>query len=132
MITMTEDKVLDEKLVAYCGLYCPKCYKMVVSQAAESLKDALENTHIYGSVNDASSQFKAELNKLVSLRCLKVCKEDGGKPTCKIRKCCVGKRLNGCWECNDFERCKNLKEQFVNNIKNIRKLGISGFIVESD
>ncbi len=110
----------DVKLVAYCGLYCPKCYKMVVSQAAESLKDALENTHICGSVNDASAQFKAELSNLVSLRCPKVCKEGGGKQTCEIRKCCVGKHLNGCWECNEFENCKNLKGQYVSNIKRIK------------
>jgi len=122
----------NEKLVAYCGLYCPKCYKMVVSKAAKSLDDALKNTHICGSPNDPSPQFKKELKNLVSLRCPKVCKEGGGKSDCIIRKCCLKKGLNGCWECSDFETCKSLKEQFVSNIKKIKKLGFDEFIAEMD
>lgn len=118
----------NEKLVSYCGLYCPKCYKMVVSSAAELLNDSLKNTHICGSINDPSDGFKKELEKLVSIRCPRVCKDGGGKPDCKIRKCCLRKNLVGCWECEDFEECENLKEQFITNIKKIKKLGISGFV----
>ncbi len=115
--------------VAYCGLYCPKCYKMVVSNAAESLKNALENTHICGSINDPSSQFKEELNNLVLLRCPKLCKEGGGNPDCIIRKCCIKKNIPGCWDCNDFQMCKNLSKQFISNIKKITKLGIDDFVL---
>ncbi len=109
----------DKNLIAYCGLYCPSCYKMVVSEAAESLKHALENTHICGSTNEPSKRFKDELDNLISLRCPKVCKEGGGNPNCAIRKCCLGKNIAGCWECKDFEKCENLTEQFVGNIKKI-------------
>jgi len=122
---MTEE---NANLVAYCGLYCPKCYKMVVSDAAEFLKNALENTHICGSKHDPPTQFKDELNNLVLLRCPKLCK-GGGNPNCIIRKCCIEKNLAGCWDCNDFQTCKNLNEQFINNIKKIKKLGIDGFIL---
>lgn len=110
----------DTKLVAYCGLYCPKCYKMVVSDAAEFLKNALENTHICGSANSPSAQFKSELNNLISLRCPKVCKAGGGNSNCAIRKCCLKKNIAGCWDCDGFQTCKNLTEQFINNIKEIK------------
>ena len=103
---------------------------MVVSEAAKLLKNSLENTHICGSINDPSLQFKSELNNLVSLRCTRICKEGGGKSTCEIRKCCKNNNLNGCWECNGFENCTKLKEQFINNNKKIRALGINGFIKE--
>jgi hypothetical protein len=106
----------DKNLIAYCGLYCPTCYKMVVSGAAQSLKNALKNTHICGSVSDPSKQFKNELNDLISLRCPKVCKKGGGNPNCAIKKCCLSKRVNGCWECDSFKTCKNLTKQFVGNI----------------
>lgn len=119
----------NTNLVAYCGLYCPKCYKMVVSEAAELLTNALENTHICGSSNEPSIQFKKNLNNLVSLHCPKLCKEGGGNPNCPIRKCCIKKNLAGCWECDDFQICNKLNEQFVNNIHQIKKLGIDGFVL---
>ncbi len=123
---MSEEKV---NLVAYCGLFCPRCYKMVVSEAAKILKNALENTHICGSPNEPSIQFKEELNKLVGLRCPKLCKEGGGNPNCTIRKCCIKKNIAGCWECEDFQICDKLNNQFVDNIHKIKKLGIDGFVL---
>jgi hypothetical protein len=122
----------EQSLVAYCGLYCPKCYKMVVSEAAKLLEEALENTHICGSVHDPSKQFKKELKILAGLRCPKLCKAGGGKPDCKIRVCCLSKNLEGCWECKDFENCKNLKKQFVENLRKIKNRGLSDFIREAD
>ncbi len=116
---------MDKKtinLTAYCGLYCPECYKMVVSNSAKSLKDTLENTHICGSTNNPSEQFKKELDNLISLRCPRVCKDGGGNPDCAIRKCCIEKNIVGCWDCNDFQICEKLTEQFVNNIKKIKEI----------
>ena len=116
-------------LVAYCGLFCPKCYKVVVSEAAEFLKNALENTYICGSPNEPSIEFKEEINKLVRLRCPKLCKDGGGNPSCPIRKCCIKKNIAGCWGCDDFQICDKLNEQFVSNIHKIKKLGIDGFVL---
>lgn len=110
----------DPNPLAYCGLDCPKCYKTVVSGAAQSLKDALENTAICGSKNDPSQPFKDELNNLISLRCPKVCKAGGGNPACQIRICCREKNIVGCWECGAFQTCAHLTPQFVVKIKEIR------------
>ncbi len=114
--------------IAYCGLYCPKCYKNVVSEAAENLKKALENTHICGSSHEPNKEFKDTLNNLVNLHCPKVCKGGGGNPECKIRICCKSKNLNGCWECNKLEKCDILSKRFLDNLKKIQKVGVSEHI----
>jgi len=119
-----------QNLTAYCGLYCPKCYKMVISEAASTLKNALKSTHICGKKNLTSAPFKQTLNDLITLHCPKICKDGGGNPDCKIRKCCVVKNIIGCWECNDYETCENLTEQFVGCIKKIKKQGLDGYIKE--
>jgi hypothetical protein len=32
----------------------------------------------------------------------KVCRAGGGPEQCNKRDCCVGKRLDGCWQCDSF------------------------------
>ncbi len=118
----------DKNLVAYCSLYCPKCYKMTISEAAEALKNELENPHFRGKEQFLSESFLENLNDLIKIRCTKICKEGGGNSECQIRKCCVQKRIDGCWECTDFEICGKLKEQYINNIKEIKELGFGGYI----
>jgi len=110
-------KKQDNKLIAYCSLYCPKCYKMSVSDAAMNLKKELENKHICGKTKWLSKSFYSELDSLISLHCNKFCKEGGGSPNCKIRICCIKKGYNGCWECNNFKSCDKLSNQFIENIK---------------
>ena len=74
------------------------------------------------------------LGAMVKMRCGKTCRNGGGNPTCKIRNCAKKKKMNGCWECNEFEKCEKL--QFLNanhgvaHIKNLRilkKKGIEEF-----
>jgi len=52
-----------------------------------------------------------------------------------VRKCCVKKGIEGCWQCDEFETCE--KEGFLKiahgdgHIKNLRKLkkkGVDEFI----
>jgi len=118
--------------VAYCGLYCPKCYKIRVAQAAESLKAELENAKVKGAVFlENFPDIGRVLNSLIELRCSRFCHEGGGKSSCKIKICCNEKNIEGCWECETFEKCPNLKEQFVNNIREIKEKGINEFIQSS-
>jgi len=116
-------------LVAYCGLCCPKCYKNTVAEAAESLRAELENAKAKGAgFLENLPETEETLNSLIKLRCGKFCRAGGGKSSCKIKICCNDKNIEGCWECEAFEACSNLKEQFVDNIRKIKKLGINGFI----
>lgn len=102
------------ELVAYCGLYCPKCYAIVVSEAATNLKKALENTHICGSKHDPSAEFKTEIDELVDLRCTVFCK-DKEESDCPIANCCTGKEYEGCWACHDAQEYPKLSQQFKEN-----------------
>lgn len=115
-------------LVAYCGIYCPKCYRMRVSGAARTLKQELKAAKIKGASywDDASQSFKNFLDQLIALHCSKFCRAGGGSK-CKIKKCCVGKNLKGCWECVDFESCKMLKSQFISHCHKIKKIGIERY-----
>ena len=118
------------RFIAYCGLYCPKCYKMKIAASAEKLLSELESAQKRGAtfLRDDPS-LKKKLTKLVSLRCAKFCREDGGKSaSCLIKTCCDKHKVNGCWECPDLDSYKKLKPQFTNNSKRLRDLGLNKFI----
>ena len=123
-------KKIDLSLVAYCGLYCPKCYKMKLSAAAEKLKQELNNPHLCGKKANIPSTFFATLNDLIALRCNKYCKKSGGKYDCQIKICNSNKNLNGCWECLNYQSCPNLSKQFLENIKRIKEIGLNHYIKE--
>ena len=72
---------------------------------------------------------------MVKFRCRKGCKNGGGSPFCKIRKCAQKKDLDGCWECADFESCKKLDflrsvhgDAHIKNLRRIRKKGNEEFV----
>jgi len=75
------------------------------------------------------------LGAMVKLRCKRICKDGGGPPFCKIRKCCQKLDLNGCWECEEFETCEKLDflkpvhdDAHIKNLKKIKKQGIDNFV----
>lgn len=114
--------ITNPNLTSYCGIYCPKCYKMRVSQAAAVLKDELERAKDRcGAKNFLTPAFQKSLADLIALHCPKVCKQGGGNPDCVIRKCCIEKKYDGCWKCGKFEKCGKLKKEYVENIKKSKK-----------
>jgi len=132
------NKQQDISLIGYCGLNCAECfsYKMTVSEAAKSLRRALRAAKLKDAWQDIPflgeyAPFKKILDGLAMLRCTKACRDGGGNPWCKIRKCCQKKGFDGCWECADFETCSKLVERYIKNIRKIKRLGIDGFIKAS-
>ncbi len=129
---MNKNKVSSEKLrcIAYCGLYCPKCYKMKIAASAKQLLLELESAQEKGAkFLQESLEITPALNKLIALECKKFCREGGGKSaTCPIKACCDDHEAIGCWECPDFDSCKKLKPQFLANNKKLRELNIDGYI----
>ena len=142
------DKKQDENLIAFCGLYCADChgYNAKIPDLARDLRKELRDakydkfaafisTYSFGKdYKDYETCYKV-LGAMVKFRCNKGCREGGGSPFCKIRKCCQIKELNGCWECSDFETCKKLKflehvhgDAHIKNLKNIRKKGKKDFV----
>ncbi len=120
----------DLNLVAYCGLYCPECYKMKIANAADSLNSELETAQTKGAkFLESYPSLKQILNDLSDLHCTKFCREGGGKSSvCVIKKCCDNHNIKGCWECIDFNNCKILKKQFIDNVKKIQKVGVENYI----
>jgi hypothetical protein len=75
------------------------------------------------------------LGMMVKLRCKRTCRNGGGPPSCKIRNCCIKKEYAGCWECDEFEKCKKLEfleavhnDVHLKNIIKIKKQGIPKFL----
>jgi len=138
----------NKNLIAYCGLYCGGCpiYKGKIADLARDLRkelrgvrfdrtaEALSEISFFKTFNNYQQCYEV-LGAMVKLRCKKVCKDGGGPPFCKIRKCCQKKGIDGCWECEEFETCEKLDflklghgDAHIKNIRKIRKQGIEEFL----
>ena len=129
---MTEQ---DRNIIAYCGLNCFECfvYTKTISEAAKALRREMRAARLKNDWAEIPflgeyEPFKKTLDSLAGFRCNKVCRDGGGNPWCKIRKCVQKKGFEGCWECADFNACNKLWEKHLNNLKKMKKVGIGGFI----
>ncbi len=141
-----EEKNLD--IVAYCGLCCLDCHGHTgkIADLARDLRKELRQVK-YEKFADAIAKIPMGkpfeyyrqcydlLGAMVKFRCKKGCRNGGGPPFCKIRKCCQEKKITGCWECSEPEACENLQflkpvhgDAHLRNISTISKKGIDGFI----
>ena len=138
----------SQKLVAYCGLYCGDCssHRGVVADLARDLRKELRSSRFDKTAEVLSElsffpglrhydECYAALGDMVKLRCKRGCRDGGGNPYCKIRKCCERKSYIGCWDCDDFEVCEKLAElepahgaAVIRNIRRIRRRGLKSFL----
>ena len=135
-------------LIAYCGLYCGEChgYTGKIPDLARDLRKELRAYRYdkfadfiaekgFGEVFKDYEKCYEVLGAMVKFRCKKGCKNGGGPPFCKIRKCCQKKEIDGCWECEEFMICEKLKflepvhgNAHLKNIKTIKKNGTERFL----
>ena len=136
----------SKELVACCGVYCGDCfsYKGEIADMARELRKKLREEKFTRVAQGLSGVFKdfqnyeqcyQVLGAMVRLRCKKACLEGGGNPFCAIRKCCQGKKLQGCWECQGFENCDRFeflktvhKDANLKNLRELKKQGIEDFL----
>lgn len=138
----------DENLIAYCGLYCKDCHgnNGKIPDLARDLRKELRknnydkfaefiSTYSFGKDFKEYKTCYTVLGAMVKFRCKKGCKNGGGSPFCKIRKCAQKKDFDGCWECDGFETCKKLDflmpvhgNAHIKNLENIKKKGKEGFL----
>jgi hypothetical protein len=135
------NKKQDENLIAYCGLCCKDChgYTGKIPDLARDLRKELReykydrfaefiSKYPFGKdYKDYDKCYKV-LGAMVKFRCRKGCRNGGGSPFCKIRKCAQKKEFEGCWGCDIFETCKELEflehvhgDAHIKNLKNIKK-----------
>jgi hypothetical protein len=121
-------KIINQNL-AFCGLCCPHCYRVKVSNAAKMLKHEMDVAAGKGAkyLDEVSESFSSDIDVLISKECNLYCRAGGGS-TCKIKLCCFDKKLNGCWECNDFETCEKISAQFKGHCRDIREKGLDAYI----
>ena len=138
----------DEKLIAYCGLFCGECfgYEQKIHNLARDLRKELrkKNYDKFASFMAKSGFGKKFINydkcyevlgEMIKFRCHKGCRDGGGNPFCGIRKCCQKKGFDGCWQCEEFTKCKKLDilkdvhgNAHIKNLKRIKKDGKTKFI----
>ena len=138
----------DENLIAYCGLYCGDChaYTGKIPDLARDLRKELRKskydkfaefiaTYSFGKDFKHYIECYKLLGAMVKFRCEKGCRAGGGLQSCKIRKCCQKKDIEGCWECHEFEACNELDflsqvhgDAHIKNLRAIRKKGKDGFV----
>jgi hypothetical protein len=141
------ERIKDENLIAYCGLYCGDCHGYMgnIPDLARDLRKELRKIHYdkfahFISTYSFGKDFKnyddayKVLGAMVKFRCRRGCRNGGGSLFCKIRKCAQRKGFDGCWECTDFESCEELEflepvhgEAHIHNLKNIRNKGEKTF-----
>ena len=110
--------VTDKDLTAYCGLFCGDClrYRSRVPGLAADLLKALEEEDVapYVRIKRAGAKALNHYDSMVTalaaisaLKCETPCRlgGDGCDGSCEIKICVIGKALEGCWECHDFEKC---------------------------
>ena len=97
----------EQKLVAFCGLYCGECpnhtgriadlardlRKELRSVRFEKTAKALSELSFFSMFKDYEQCYRV-LGGMVKLRCKRACKGGAGNPYCKIRKCCEKKIIS--------------------------------------
>ena len=117
-----EGHQVTKDMIAPCGLYCTECpnHTGKIADMARDLRKELRAVRYDKTAEFLStiSWFKdfenyqdayKVLGAMVKLRCKKGCRDGGGNPGCKIRKCTEKKGLEGCWDCEEFKTCKKLE-----------------------
>ena len=134
----------DKELIAYCGLYCGDCfgYQGKIAELSKDLRKELRAAKFNRLVSGIPfKEFKyykeayAVMGALVRLKCKNACRGGGGNPFCAIRKCCIKKGYDGCWQCENFEICKKVADMetahagaCVKNLKRLKRSGVEAFI----
>jgi hypothetical protein len=138
----------DDSLIAYCGLYCGDCHGFSgkIRDLPRDLRKELRaprydkfaefiSTFSFGKDFRNYEECYKVLGAMVKFRCREDCRDGGGSPFCKIRKCAQKKGIEGCWLCEMFESCKKLDflipvhgDAHIKNLRAIKRKGKDVFL----
>ena len=133
----------EERMAAYCGLYCEDCAFRTgtIPDLARDLRGELRRVR-FDKVSEVIPFLDAEayrqtyefLGTLVKLRC-KGCKLSSRSRHCRIAQCALRKEYEGCWECPEFADCRKLEflvpvhgDAHLRNLRRIRKAGVEEWV----
>ncbi len=142
------------ELIGYCGLYCGDCirYRSKASDLARELLCELQATEFdkYAAIKsnsvdqlDAVKKFEhygeccKVLEAIAALQCNSPCRISGGcaPPPCDVLACCRKKGFDGCWQCDEFEKCEKFEsfraiygDSPRQNLRTIKKFGLDKWV----
>lgn len=135
----------EERLTAYCGLYCADCIpsNRALFAAVADLQRRLAELGMaqYAALRADRDEelrqyevFERVLAAIRGLECPGPCRAGGGNPQCAVRQCARAKGQQGCWECGDFATCPRLERlrrshgpTLNHNLAAIREHGLAGW-----
>lgn len=136
-------------LLAYCDLYCGDCagHAGTIADGAERLREAVEAFDFERTARCLFADRLPEFDRVVKaiafltkLRCAAPCRlREKESTACRVRACCIEKRLVACHACDAFETCDTLRENVarcgyasIQNIRAIREIGLDDWIRSGD
>jgi hypothetical protein len=130
--------------VGYCGNYCRTChwYTDALRKPASQLSDLVRNhfeVALWINYKGGSSQETVKgLRILSKCACAFNCKGGSGWDSCPVRKCCIGKGFDFCFECSEFPCERNWGEKSehaniftagkIRRLKEMREIGVEEWI----
>jgi hypothetical protein len=140
----------DASHIAYCGLYCGDCIirtREIGKKAGELLQVVKTDEFqklcaglpiIFPDPFGALSKIddcSTVLGAMSQLDCPRPCKDGGGSADCLMKKCCLEKKIDGCWMCDSFENCRTLAwlepvhgDAHLKNLRILRDQGVEAFL----
>jgi len=115
---MESEKVREARKneIAYCGDYCRTChwYNNALTKPATQLSDLVKkHFEVAGWINEKGGSCAETIKGLKILSksvCAFNCKGGSGWSGCPVRKCCIAKGVDFCFECSEFP-CVNWDEK---------------------
>lgn len=128
----------ESELVAYCGIYCRLCdyYTGRIRDSAKDLREVVKRHSELKLFADTAKAFDFE-NFVKGLEwvssefspCVGGCKGGGGWRASPLRKCCIERGVEFCYECSGFP-CETLKKfpKRVDELNEIKKMELESWI----
>lgn len=133
----------EHNLVTYCGLHCEDCFNYTgsIADLARDLRKELRESNFdkvaealpFKEFDNYSECYEC-LGGLENLRC-EGCRDGSRAKFCKIAQCAQKNEYEGCWECGEFETCKEFeflkplhKDANLKNLRKIKEQGVEGFL----
>lgn len=136
----------DKDLTTHCGIYCGDCprYQARFSDMCADLLQEFEKSHfselakIIATKNDKFEEYDDMLSLLKTISALKCeapCRLGGGRgSSCEVIVCNKNRCIEGCWDCDDFEKCNKLDflkpfcaDAPIKNLRTVKKYGMENW-----
>lgn len=129
-------------LLGYCGVCCDHCgMRTRIPEISKNLKRFIDAYGYAEWIHNITQDFNfgnlmKGLNWFANSSCLG-CLKGGGMPHCDVKVCCLGKKLENCYFCEDFSSCERLSYQketysIGENYERIKQISYANWLREQE